>query len=94
MCATHVRNCLKEPAKSKSVADTKMHIRVQKWEAGKRLKPGARAPEMCGLGAGGARSFGSRARPQIPPSHATRAARRDHREGRRGCCELRPEIYD
>ena len=41
MCATHVRNCLKEPAKSKAEGVSKMHIRVTKWEDGKRLKPGA-----------------------------------------------------
>ena len=41
LCATHVRNCLKEPAKSKAANMSNMHARVTLWENGKRGKPGA-----------------------------------------------------
>lgn len=39
LCATHVRNALKEPAKTKSKALSDMHARVITWEAGKRGTP-------------------------------------------------------
>ena len=41
LCATHVRNALKEPMKTKSAAMSDMHIRIMQWEGGKRGKPGA-----------------------------------------------------
>ena len=44
LCASHVRNSLKEPKKSKADALSKMHARVMKWEDGKRLKPGHSRP--------------------------------------------------
>ena len=40
LCATHLRNALKEPAKSKSLARSDMHARVITWEAGKRATTG------------------------------------------------------
>jgi len=39
LCATHVRNCLKEPAKSKAATASNMHARIIKWEDGKRQAP-------------------------------------------------------
>ena len=56
LCASHVRNSLKEPKKSKADALSKMHARVMKWEDGKRLKPGQsphcpRGGCSCGRGA-------------------------------------------
>eukprot|EP00308_Calcidiscus_leptoporus_P016171 CAMPEP_0119362910 /NCGR_PEP_ID=MMETSP1334-20130426/9803_1 /TAXON_ID=127549 /ORGANISM="Calcidiscus leptoporus, Strain RCC1130" /LENGTH=65 /DNA_ID=CAMNT_0007378179 /DNA_START=78 /DNA_END=275 /DNA_ORIENTATION=- len=39
LCATHMRNCLKEPAKGKALSMSNMHVRVTKFEDGKRLKP-------------------------------------------------------
>eukprot|EP00322_Chrysochromulina_rotalis_P016939 CAMPEP_0115847578 /NCGR_PEP_ID=MMETSP0287-20121206/10455_1 /TAXON_ID=412157 /ORGANISM="Chrysochromulina rotalis, Strain UIO044" /LENGTH=67 /DNA_ID=CAMNT_0003301417 /DNA_START=176 /DNA_END=379 /DNA_ORIENTATION=+ len=36
LCATHVRNALKEPAKSKAMTRSDMHARVQTWTEGKR----------------------------------------------------------
>ena len=44
LCATHVRNCLKEPKKTKSLQDSAMHVRVTNWEAGKRAKQGNPPP--------------------------------------------------
>ena len=46
LCATHVRNCLKEPAKTKAGTLSNMHARVMKWEGGKRSTPGAQAPTV------------------------------------------------
>ena len=40
LCATHVRNSLKEPAKSKAMARSDMHVRVMTWADGKRGAPG------------------------------------------------------
>lgn len=40
LCATHVRNALKEPMKSKAKALGDMHVRIMQWEGGKRGKPG------------------------------------------------------
>jgi len=39
LCATHVRNSLKEPAKSKAMARSDMHVRVMTWADGKRGAP-------------------------------------------------------
>ena len=39
LCATHLRNALKEPAKSKASTLSNMHARVIKWENGKRGTP-------------------------------------------------------
>ena len=39
ICATHVRNALKEPLKSKSAALSDMHARVSVWAEGKRGAP-------------------------------------------------------
>ena len=39
LCATHVRNCLKEPAKTKAASASNMHARIIKWENGKRGAP-------------------------------------------------------
>jgi len=39
LCATHVRNALKEPMKTKAKEVSSMHARVTKWEAGKRMAP-------------------------------------------------------
>ena len=39
LCATHLRNALKEPAKSKAFTRSDMHARVMVWEDGKRGKP-------------------------------------------------------
>jgi len=39
LCATHVRNALKEPAKTKSKTMSNMHARIVQWEAGKRGAP-------------------------------------------------------
>ena len=41
LCATHVRNALKEPMKTKSKELSSMRARVTKWEAGKKQTPGA-----------------------------------------------------
>jgi F-type H+-transporting ATPase subunit epsilon len=41
LCATHLRNALKEPAKTKAMLRSDMHARVMVWEGGKRGKPGA-----------------------------------------------------
>ena len=46
LCATHVRNALKEPMKTKSKEMSSMHARVTKWEDGKRLAPGALPPPL------------------------------------------------
>ena len=43
LCATHLRNALKEPARSKSGTGSEMRARVMKWTDGKRGKPGASA---------------------------------------------------
>lgn len=40
LCATHVRNALKEPAKTKAMAKSDMHARVMQWTNGKRGTPG------------------------------------------------------
>ena len=47
LCATHVRNALKEPMKTKSAAMSDMHIRIMQWEGGKRGKPGAHQLPTC-----------------------------------------------
>ena len=47
LCATHVRNCLKEPAKSKAANLSSMRARVTKFEDGKRLKPGVHQPLLA-----------------------------------------------
>ena len=39
ICATHVRNALKEPAKTKAKSSSNMHARIVQWEAGKRGDP-------------------------------------------------------
>ena len=39
ICATHVRNVLKEPAKTKAKSSSNMHARIVQWEAGKRGDP-------------------------------------------------------
>merc|ERR1711908_10714 len=39
LCATHLRNVMKEPKKSKALGSSQMHARVVKWEAGVRGKP-------------------------------------------------------
>ena len=39
ICATHVRNSLKEPAKTKAKSSSNMHARITQWEAGKRGEP-------------------------------------------------------
>ena len=39
ICATHVRNALKEPAKTKAKSASNMHARIVQWEAGKRGEP-------------------------------------------------------
>ena len=39
ICATHVRNALKEPAKTKAKSSSNMHARIIQWEAGKRGDP-------------------------------------------------------
>ena len=39
MCATHVRNALKDPAKSKAKSSSNMHARIVQWDAGKRGEP-------------------------------------------------------
>ena len=39
LCATHLRNALKEPAKTKAFSRSDMHARVMVWEDGKRGKP-------------------------------------------------------
>ena len=44
LCATHVRNALKEPLKTKSKALSDMHVRIMTWTDGKRGKPGAWRP--------------------------------------------------
>jgi F-type H+-transporting ATPase subunit epsilon len=44
LCATHIRNALKEPAKSKASNLSNMHARVQQWENGVRGKPGTHRP--------------------------------------------------
>ena len=44
LCATHLRNALKEPLKTQSKTLSDMHIRIMNWEDGKRGKPGARRP--------------------------------------------------
>ena len=44
ICATHVRNALKEPAKTKAKNMSNMHARIVQWEEGKRGAPGARLP--------------------------------------------------
>ena len=36
LCATHLRNCLKEPAKAKALSASQMHVRATPWEAGKK----------------------------------------------------------
>ena len=41
LCATHLRNALKEPMKTKAKDASSMHARVTKWEGGKRGNPGA-----------------------------------------------------
>ena len=41
LCATHLRNVLKEPMQQKSKELSGMHARISKWEAGKKLAPGA-----------------------------------------------------
>jgi len=44
LCATHVVNCLKEPAKTAGLSKTAMHVRITPWEGGKRMKTGAFGP--------------------------------------------------
>ena len=44
LCATHLRNALKEPAKSKAMTRSDMHARIMVWEDGKRGKPGTHPP--------------------------------------------------
>ena len=44
ICATHVRNALKEPAKTKAKSASNMHARIVQWEAGKRGEPGEPRP--------------------------------------------------
>ena len=44
LCATHLRNALKEPAKSKAMTRSDMHARIMVWEDGKRGKPGMHPP--------------------------------------------------
>ena len=39
LCATHLRNALKEPAKTNSFSRSDMRARVMVWEDGKRGKP-------------------------------------------------------
>jgi len=39
LCATHVRNALKEPSKTKAKELSSMHARVTKWVEGKREAP-------------------------------------------------------
>ena len=48
LCATHLRNSLKEPAKTKAAALGNMHARVMQWEAGKRGIPSACRPGALG----------------------------------------------
>lgn len=39
LCATHVRNALKEPAKTKAKTMSNMHARIVQWSEGKRGAP-------------------------------------------------------
>ena len=48
LCATHLRNALKEPAKSKASSLSNMHARVLQWEGGKRGKAGTHPGEGSG----------------------------------------------
>ena len=42
LCATHLRNALKEPTKTQAMGRSDMRARVMKWTDGKRGAPGAR----------------------------------------------------
>ena len=44
LCATHVRNALKEPAKAKALSRSDMRARVMVWTEGKRGPAGTRRP--------------------------------------------------
>ena len=44
LCATHLRNCLKEPSKTKALNLSSMRARVTKFEGGKRQAPGDPKP--------------------------------------------------
>jgi F-type H+-transporting ATPase subunit epsilon len=37
LCAEHVRDALKEPMKAKKIAAEGMHVRMMKYEGGKRV---------------------------------------------------------
>ena len=39
-CASHVRACLKEPAKSAAIAREEVHYKVSKWVDGNAEAPG------------------------------------------------------
>ncbi|KAG8469698.1 hypothetical protein KFE25_006153 [Diacronema lutheri] len=38
LCAEHVREALKEPMKAKKIASEGLHVRIMKYEGGKRVK--------------------------------------------------------
>ncbi|KAF8389322.1 hypothetical protein HHK36_026016 [Tetracentron sinense] len=56
ICASLVRNCLKEPHKTEAISREKVHFAVSKWADGKPQKPnlGSRALDELGIsGSGG-----------------------------------------
>lgn len=51
LCATAVREALKEPMKAKKLATEGHHLRLMKYEGGKRTKTGKSDKRMARLGA-------------------------------------------
>ena len=47
LCATHLRNALKEPARTKAKQASDMHVRITQFAEGKRGKPGAPIPRRA-----------------------------------------------
>jgi len=92
LCAEHVREALKEPMKAKKIASEGLHVRIMKYEGGKRVKTGARAQPSrlghhapfaaaawrCGvLRRGRARARCARARPHCRDHRGRSHRRRD-----------------
>lgn len=75
LCAEHVRSALKEPMKSKKIANEGVHARIMKFEGGKRVSTGARtrraasgAPIAAARARGVRRRRGPRAHDTLPPA--------------------------
>ena len=99
LCATHVRNALKEPMKTKAQSLSDMHVRIMQWEGGKRGAPGVQSSSAAPLSFP---TFSLRARRManitgpgrrgtlVTPAESTRGASLESYHSRACACALQP----